>query len=755
MSKTTLFLLVFLLINRFFNQSPADAKAVYSDKNWNEKLLVLEKAFQQQNFADIPNILQLISEVLESNPSLGLQYIYLLRSSDQSSSDILNFYELKGIFYKGDYQKVIAKSPSVLDSRISDAWLRKAYVYLIRSHYYLKNFTAAVTQYRTLKRKHRYSNDHENLLKLVADSYFQLQDSKNYYETLEDIASLYPYSHDSKNAFNNLLDAESAVEFGRPYVFSYRLLKKLSWAASEFDDLKDFITTKLDQPIHYHKRTGTLDDIEKIKVLIKMRFYEEATEIIQTALNNKDLSNKGMTDRDEQNLLENLGKIYIRQGRPVEALHTFSNLHLSHPRYRTYQTKQWIADSLRYANMHKPAAKIYHSLYKQTGNKYAAWNAFWCYYRATDYENALAFLENRRFQSRDGQTTATSLYWRAKILEKQGHITASQELVAKLLQNYGQSIYATLAVFKNPNLQKNQLKNASLISARLKEEPSYFNTNTRLASSSGTVKIAKDGSFFSEKIPQLLARKLYDPARSLLKKAIDAGQHSKEEVVRLQRLLQMANIYTPRMNWMRQLKVYSNHLPQDFSTYHAHLQKNQKLWKLYYPKAYEKTVTDYSKKPFDILMTYGIMRAESFYREDARSGVGAAGLMQIMPQTGYRISKEIQDHDFNSHKLVDPTENLKYANFYITKLLDHYDQNFFLALAAYNAGPHYVQNWIDSCTNCEVDEFIESIPFRETRRYVKKVAQNIQHYSYIYDASWNFPTWPKVEQLAVKTGLIY
>jgi soluble lytic murein transglycosylase len=127
------------------------------------------------------------------------------------------------------------------------------------------------------------------------------------------------------------------------------------------------------------------------------------------------------------------------------------------------------------------------------------------------------------------------------------------------------------------------------------------------------------------------------------------------------------------------------------------------------------------------------MRAESLYRKDAISPVGALGLMQVMPETGRNLASLMGDKDFNPRSLLQPEQAILYGGRYLSRLMQNFNQSMPLTAASYNAGPHRAQLWLSLYGNLSGDEFIEHIPFTETRNYVKKVMSNYYIYSKLYE----------------------
>tara|TARA_B100000749_G_scaffold280887_1_gene279932 strand:+ start:179960 stop:182362 length:2403 start_codon:yes stop_codon:yes gene_type:complete len=157
------------------------------------------------------------------------------------------------------------------------------------------------------------------------------------------------------------------------------------------------------------------------------------------------------------------------------------------------------------------------------------------------------------------------------------------------------------------------------------------------------------------------------------------------------------------------------------------------LWEHAFPQPYKEQVLDSSKEfgvPPEFI--FSIMRAESFFRATVESPVGAKGLMQIMPNTGRKVASLIGDDDFNVNDLLTPKVNIRLGSRYLKRLMTMFKGQLPLAAAGYNAGPHRVENWLHQFGEVEMDEFIEHIPFMETRNYVKKVARHYALYNKIY-----------------------
>jgi len=125
---------------------------------------------------------------------------------------------------------------------------------------------------------------------------------------------------------------------------------------------------------------------------------------------------------------------------------------------------------------------------------------------------------------------------------------------------------------------------------------------------------------------------------------------------------------------------------------------------------------------------YGLIRQESRFLMNARSGVGASGLMQVMPATARWTAKKIGMNDFKSNQINDRDTNITIGTAYLKLALDDFDGSMALAAAAYNAGPGRPRNWRNGPV-IEAAIWAENIPFNETRDYVKKVLSNTTNYA--------------------------
>jgi len=143
---------------------------------------------------------------------------------------------------------------------------------------------------------------------------------------------------------------------------------------------------------------------------------------------------------------------------------------------------------------------------------------------------------------------------------------------------------------------------------------------------------------------------------------------------------------------------------------------------LRFPKAFDKEINHYAtKQKIAPSWAFAIARRESSFMTDAHSPVGAKGLMQLMPNTAKNLVSSKKKGKINTRYLLNAGNNIQLGTKYLKILLDKNKGNQVLATAAYNAGPYRVKRWLKSTKPVPADIWIETIPYKETRNYVKSV----------------------------------
>jgi soluble lytic murein transglycosylase len=160
---------------------------------------------------------------------------------------------------------------------------------------------------------------------------------------------------------------------------------------------------------------------------------------------------------------------------------------------------------------------------------------------------------------------------------------------------------------------------------------------------------------------------------------------------------------------------------------------------LLYPTAYRGLInTSAVKYQLDPLLTLAVMREESHFLQDSLSSSEACGLMQILPKTGKWLAKQaLGSAALERSDLFLPSTNIELGSCYLRYLLDKFDNNLLVSIAAYNWGETNMRKWLQNAPKEDVDIFVETLPSDETKRYIKKVFKSYSMYRSLYPDDWN------------------
>lgn len=360
----------------------------------------------------------------------------------------------------------------------------------------------------------------------------------------------------------------------------------------------------------------------------------------------------------------------------------------------------------------------------------ALWHIGWIYYLKGDLtESAEHFIRERKnFKNRDNINK--SIYWSYKSLEKNEDRGRAIEALKNSVKDY-QSYYWFLCNYKeknedviyyySPSRFEKYGKNISDNLDKLKSKEmslDLWNEFIRKITSEETKNFAKRAMV-------LWKIGLIDDSTAELKYARRTIQKDDRKG-----FLSLAEILWISGNYSTPIKILNNiYGSLSNETDWMPIKANE----IFYPAAYWDKVYKYSKdNGVDPFLVLAIMRQESFFEPNSLSPAGAVGLLQVMPETAKKILNEKGEDYFEKNQLYEPEINILAGVKYISKLLKKYDNNLVYAIAAYNAGEHKVKEWQSRFPDRDLDEFIESIPYPETKNYIKKVIINYENYYRVY-----------------------
>ncbi len=170
--------------------------------------------------------------------------------------------------------------------------------------------------------------------------------------------------------------------------------------------------------------------------------------------------------------------------------------------------------------------------------------------------------------------------------------------------------------------------------------------------------------------------------------------------------------------------------PEDIQQWQALRQTNE-YWQSLFPIPFDEIILRWAQqRQINPMLVSALIRQESRFEPEIRSFAGALGLMQVMPATGQEVARQIGLQDYS---LANPEDNVNIGTFYLDFTHRKYNNNSMLAVASYNAGPNRVAQWVSRYGLQDADEFVEKIPYRETKGYVESVFENYWNYMRIYN----------------------
>ena len=193
---------------------------------------------------------------------------------------------------------------------------------------------------------------------------------------------------------------------------------------------------------------------------------------------------------------------------------------------------------------------------------------------------------------------------------------------------------------------------------------------------------------------------------------------------------EMARVYEDAGRYDAAVEAMKHAVPNYFAMDLPTLPRS--YWEALFPKPYWPDVKKFSSQnALDPYLVTSLIRQESEFNPNALSRKDAVGLMQLLPKVGKGVAKQQKIKHFSTQQLFTPGVNLQLGTRYFRIMVDKFGA-FEYALAAYNAGSDRVQDWLGQAKYRDPQEFVESIPFTETREYVQAILRNANVYRQLY-----------------------
>jgi soluble lytic murein transglycosylase len=192
-----------------------------------------------------------------------------------------------------------------------------------------------------------------------------------------------------------------------------------------------------------------------------------------------------------------------------------------------------------------------------------------------------------------------------------------------------------------------------------------------------------------------------------------------------------AQLYLETGHYDQAIEVMKHSAPNYFALDIPDLPRT--YWEALFPKPYWTELKRSSEaNGLDPYLVASLIRQESEFNPNAVSRANAVGLMQLLPKTGKAVAKQVKLKRYNASQLYTPAVNMELGTHYFRGMVDKFGGSFEYALAAYNAGSDRVEDWLGQGKYRDPEEFVESIPFTETREYVQAILRNANVYKQLY-----------------------
>ena len=408
--------------------------------------------------------------------------------------------------------------------------------------------------------------------------------------------------------------------------------------------------------------------------------------------------------------LYRMAGIQVRKNRDLEATGTYEKFADTYPRHELAPRALWQAAKAAERNNRFASAEQYYAAlaerYPESDYREpAAWSVGFMHYCQDEYREAMQLFGELALSMREPHLVDQSFYWAGKSAERLKLKQRAQSYFTKAARGFPRSYYSARALslgYSNPT--------------QVKPRPGLRAPPEDIAGIDQIEFLQRADILHELGLDHLAAVELREVERINTKNtaALKVIRDRYESFGLLDRALVMA-------------------------TRIANADSSESTLAHLYPDYYWSEVVKASREAdLDPYLILAVIRQESFFNEDAVSRVGARGLMQIMPRTGRRLARSMGLRRFESRTLFDPSVSIRMGSRFLGDQVRAFDgqtsgMGFQLGLAAYNAGPHIARKWIDRFPLEDPDAFVERIPYRETRLYVKKILKNYTIYKALAD----------------------
>ncbi len=343
----------------------------------------------------------------------------------------------------------------------------------------------------------------------------------------------------------------------------------------------------------------------------------------------------------------------------------------------------------------------------------AHWRAAWMNYRLRRYGEAARLMDDQIQHYTAGIEAPTALYWRGRIYEDEEHNPGQAA-------NYYRTLISSYVNYYYADLARKRLAVLGSQAPTVPASPVLASVQER--------EVPPLTDELPENEPHLIKARLLANAalNEYIGPEIQAAPDSSEWGA-----LAEARIYnsygetTRTLQSLKRSKISFFALPMD--------QVPTLYWQLLFPRPYwSELVANSEKNDVDPFLVASLIRQESEFNAGAVSRANAYGLMQLLPSVGKSMARKQRIRGFKTPQLLNPSTNLQLGTLNLSEVLARYGGQPEYALAAYNAGDVPVRQWMAAGDYKDISEFVESIPYTETREYVQAILRNRRFYQSLY-----------------------
>ena len=341
------------------------------------------------------------------------------------------------------------------------------------------------------------------------------------------------------------------------------------------------------------------------------------------------------------------------------------------------------------------------------------WKAAWLTYRLNNKAEAKRRFEEQIVLYPGGGEVPNALYWRGRLAEDDHDLPRARAYYLKLSDRFRNYYYANLARERLRVIKSEDAADAPLLA---KLAPAGTSPVVLLDDGVANIRLQKS---------RLLSNAaLYDYAIRELQMAASEGSNpwAVGEIARLQVQQGRPNVALETMK-----RAFPSYFAVDIASI------PRPFLEILFPRPYWNDLKMNSvANNLDPFLMASLIRQESEFNPSAISHANAYGLMQLLPSVGKKMAHEIKLRHFSTATLLEPEANIKLGTRYFREVLDGNGGAVEYALAAYNAGSNRVSDWRSKGNYRDTQEFVESIPFTETREYVQAIMRNMDVYRRLY-----------------------